>query len=336
LNSLSSLVEAFAKLIGKGTGVREAFNDRKISDTTEEVHDRSEVLTGAAYKIFLAIYDGLKPELGAEEALRQAGQIMGFFLTRVADYTPENQLTLEDVAKAYLKVDKEFFDYRYHNLLVDEFRRREIFDADSEREWLAHEAATPKLWLHPQWQEDKVEQIVLGNLDKLGVGPDFGLKVQSVNRIEPFGHVKERGPSRRPMQTIVRVQLTYGRGEGAQTLHNHGILVFNASGMLAEYHAPLTPDYFAPQLMDVFAQAQALSLLGHAAQLRLDQRGAPLSIVRKADGQLTVESRVMRGEGLNTYMEVFTLDNPRGERREIVVPPLPPDKRILISDDLLK
>ena len=30
-------------------------------------------------------------------------------------------MTLEDVAKAYLKVDKEFFGGRYHAMLVDEF-----------------------------------------------------------------------------------------------------------------------------------------------------------------------------------------------------------------------
>jgi len=35
-------------------------------------------------------------------------------------------------------------------------------------------------------------------------------------------------------------------------------------------------------------------------------------------------------------MEVFTLDNPLGGRHEIVIPPVPPSKRIRISDDLLK
>jgi hypothetical protein len=35
-------------------------------------------------------------------------------------------------------------------------------------------------------------------------------------------------------------------------------------------------------------------------------------------------------------MEVFTLDNPQGERREILISPIPPAKRLRISDDLLK
>ncbi len=35
-------------------------------------------------------------------------------------------------------------------------------------------------------------------------------------------------------------------------------------------------------------------------------------------------------------MEVYSLDNPGGERHEILISPVPPDKRIRISDELLK
>jgi hypothetical protein len=329
-NALTRLGEAFAALTGRDTGIRDAFNDLKVSDTTEEIHDRSRVLTGAAYKIFLAVYSRLRNEQGIEEqeAMRKAGEIMGAFLTRANDYTPENEVTLEDVAKAYLKVDKEFFASRYHATLVDEFTRREIFDAKSVSEWLAHEAATPQLWLHPRWPDHKVEQLIRANLDKLGVGLDFGLKLQSVTRVNYL----RRGIGL--AQTIVRVQLTQGRGDDAKPLDNHGILVFHASGMLTDYHAPLPPDDYAP-LSDAFSQAQALMAISQASQLNLDKRGAALSLVRKPDGQLTVEARVMRGEGINAYLEVFTLDNPQGERREILISPLPPDKRIPIPDDLI-
>jgi hypothetical protein len=172
--------------------------------------------------------------------------------------------------------------------------------------------------------------MVQANQDKLGVGPDLGLKLQSVTRINHF----RRGIG--PAQTIVRVQLTQGRGEGATPLDNHGILVFHASGMLTDYHSPLPPGEQASLLPDVFAQAEAITMIGQAHQLSLGERGAPLSLVRSPAGRLTVEARVMRGEGLNAWMEVFTLDNPRGERREIVIPPVPPDKRIRIAEDLLR
>jgi len=329
-NALTRMGEALGGLAGEGACIREAFNEKKVSDTSDEAHERSETFTGAAYKIFLTIYSRLRSEHSVEEAIQKAAQIMGVFLTRAADYTPENQMTLEDVAKAYLKVDKEFFDYRYHTALVEEFTRREIFDVESVTEWRAHEAATPQLWLQPRWPDHKIEQLLQANFDKLGIGPEFGLKLQSVTRGNRFR------PAPGPEQTIVRVQLTEGRGDGATPLDNHGILVFRASGMLADYHSPLPSGDSASTLADAFSQAQAVSMIGQSHRRGLDQRGAPLSIVRKPDGQLTVEARVMRGAGLNAYMEVFTLDNPRGERREILIPPVSPNKRIRISDDLLK
>ncbi len=218
-NALTRLGEALAALTGKGTGVRDAFHDKKVSDTDEEVHARSEVLTGAAYKLFLTIYSRLKSEKGVKEqdALRKAGEIMGVFLVRAADYTPENTMTLEDVAKAYLKVDKEFYDGCYHAMLVDEFIRREIFDADSLSEWLAHEAAIPQLYLSRRPIDREVEPLIHANLDTL-VGPDFGLKLQSVtHESRLLGRISFG-------QTIVRVQLTEGRGDDAIPLDNHGIL----------------------------------------------------------------------------------------------------------------
>ncbi|MBS1791412.1 MAG: hypothetical protein JST85_27115 [Acidobacteria bacterium] len=321
-NALSSLGESFAALVGTGTGIREAFNDDKVSDTSEEVHDRSTVLTGAAYKIFLKIYDELKPQRRPVAALQQAGEIMGIFLTRAADYTPENEMSLEDVAKAYLKVDRELFGGHYHNLLVDEFTRREIFDANSEHDWAVHEDSLPYLYLSSQMSESDIEAMLQGNVDVLRIGQDFGLKLQSVTRDERFN------------QTIVRAQLTMGRGEGAIPLNNHGVFVFRADGSLADYHAPVSP-YASWQSPLQSESVQLRSLMSRAKRLGLDKHSAPLSIVRNADGQLTIESQVMRGEGLNTYMEVFSLKKPIGERREIMIPPLPTSKSLPIADDIL-
>jgi hypothetical protein len=207
-------------------------------------------------------------------------------------------MTLEDVGKAYLKVDAEHFGGRYRDRLVTEFRHREIFDADSLDEWLAHEAALPDLRLPFAHRAQDAENLVRGNLDELGIGPDFGLTVQSVTRDTRF------------RQTIVRVQLTLGRGADAVPLGNHGVLVFRQDGTLVDYHAPLTPDSAS--------QVQAVILLDRARQLGVDRRGAPLSIVRKADGQLGVEARVMRADGPNAWVDAFTLDAPHGERREVV------------------
>jgi hypothetical protein len=318
-NALTRIAESLGVMIGDGSELRDAFHDKKVSDTSTEVHDRSEVLTGAAYKFFLTIYDELRPQLGAEEAVRQAGNILGFFVTRSADYVPENQMTLADVTRGWLKVDKEYFGYRYHQRLVDEFTRREIFDADSVREWLAHEAAIPQLFLLHEWPDQKIEQVVLANQHQLGLGPDFGVQVQSITRLEH----NRRGPVRRneAATIIVRVQLTQGRGDDAPRFDNHGILVFRPSGMLADFHSPLPPGEQAELSPNVFEQTQALAKLGQAHQFRLASHGAPLALVRQPSGPWSVEARVLRGQGINTWIEVFSLDNPKGERREIVIPP---------------
>jgi len=325
-NSLTCMGEAWGGLIPTEPCIRNAFNDSKISDTTDEIHDRSKVLTGAAYRLFLTVFSSLTSHRGTadSEALTEAGRILGTFLARSTDYTPENQVTLEDVAKAYLKVDKEFFGGSYHDMLVDEFIRRELFDANSETEWMAHEASMPHLRLHGQPSDRKVEELIEANQDDLGVTADFGLKLQSVVR-DNLG------------QTIVRVQLTMGRDADATPLNNHGVLVFRRDGTLADYHAPVSSennDHILPPYQYVHA-AQVHPMMVRARQLGLDQHNAPMSIVRRTDGRLTMEVRVLRGEGLNAYMEVFTLDKPEGERHEILIPPIPPNKRIAIQNDLI-
>src|SRR6266446_1966328 len=79
-NALTRLAEVFAVLVGEGTGLRDAFHDKKVSDTSDEVHDRSEVLTGGLYRVFVSIYDELKRQ-NRERAVEEAGAILGTFLT---------------------------------------------------------------------------------------------------------------------------------------------------------------------------------------------------------------------------------------------------------------
>ena len=314
-NSLSRIGEAFAVLVGSGTGIRDAFNDNKVSNTTDEEHERSSVLTGAAYTVFTQIYDKLKSEKGLDEqkALAQAGDIMGTFLVLSTDYTPENSMTLEDVCKAYLKVDKEIYGGRYQSLFASEFTRRELFDANSVADWMAHEAAMPDLRLPRRAKDRKIDNLIQASLDKLGIGPDFGLKLQSVTRDSLSG------------RTMVRVQLTDGRESDAPLLNNHGILTFRADGTLADYHSPLPSD--GESQMRAQLNVHATTLVNQARQFGLDHRGGLLSIVRGPDGQLSVEARVMRSEGLNCWAEVFSLKHPEGERREVIVPTIPGNLR---------
>jgi len=329
-NSVTRLCEAFAALVGVGTGLRDAFNDKKVSDTEEEEHDRSEVLTGAVYKVFTQIYDDLKKKQAANDlkALEQAVDIMGTFLVLSTDFTPENTMTLEDVGKAYLKVDKEVFGGLYGAMFADEFIKREIFTANSVSEWMAHESEVPDMRLPKHASDRKIDSLVQANLDNLGIGPDFGLKVQSIATDSRSG------------DTIVRVQLTDGRGSDATPFDNHGVLIFRADRTLADFCSPFPSE----DSLHMRAQLKVIApmLVNRARQMGLDSRGGLLSLARRADGSLTIESRVMRGEGMNCWLEAFSIEHPEGERREVITPTVPSNIRgvqrsgvqILSADDL--
>jgi hypothetical protein len=329
LNQSSSLTR-FAEALNAFTGTgpsRDFFNDKKVSDTEDEVHDRSEVLTGAVYKIFTLIYDDLKTRKGLDdrEAMMQAGEIMGTFLTHTTDYTPENHPTLEDVGKAYLKVDKEIYGGRYQSWFVDEFIRRQIFDQNSVNEWKAHEAGMLDLRLPKKASEKNINKLVQANLDKLGIPPVYGLLLQSVTRDERFG------------TTMVRVQVR--RLSDGMLFDNEGILTFRSDSTLGDYYTPL-PEVTSSQMREEsYGQLQAL--VSQAKLLGLDSHGGLLSITRKENGLLTVEVRVIRGEGINCWAEVYSLEHPEGQRREVMIPTFrgvsglqPNGVQILTADDL--
>ena len=330
-NVLTTLGEALDGIIGEpGIGLRNAFHDKKVSDTSSEVHDRSEVLTGAAYKLFLLVYGQLRNEgVGQVAALEQASDIMGTFLVACTDFTPEQSMEFADVAKAYLKVDKERFGGRYHSFLVDEFTRRELLDADSLSDWVTHEAQVPNLLLPRRVTDKTVDKMLQSNLDELGIFPEFGLVLQSVTHDSRSGN------------KIVRVQLTEGRGSDAPLFDNYGVLTFRADRTLADYHHPI-PHASGVQTQSVASQSRIRSLVGQARISGLDRRGAPLSIVRDSmGGGLTIEARVMRGEAMYCYEVAYTLANPQGERRELITPTMPrkltglqPNGTLILAGDL--
>jgi len=331
-SALTQLAEALGPLTGEDTCLRDAFHDRKVSDTTTEPHDRSEVLTGAAYNFFVMLYESFRSNqgLGEPEAVEAAADVAGTFITRTVDYTPENTMTLEDVVRAYLKVDKELFGSRYHQFLLEEFTRRELFDSNSLNDWLAHEAALPNIKLPGRSSDKAINKMLQQHLDELGIGPEFGVMLQSVTRDSRFG------------QTLVRVQLTEGRDDSAVPLENHGLLVFRSNGTLADYYSPIPGDYTANS--GFHAQAEARSLVARARVLGLAHRGAPLSIALRPDGRQTVEARVMRSKGFYCWEDVYSLENPGGERRNAITPQLPRritgyqgnGVEILTADDLAR
>jgi hypothetical protein len=99
-----------------------------------------------------------------------------------------------------------------------------------------------------------------------------------------------------------------------------------------DYHGPL-PSGVRPAL--------ALQRIQQAEQLGLDQHGAPLAIVAAADGQVQIEARLQEGNGSQSFLRVFSLDHPDGERRALEISEagelkafLPSGAVILTAEDL--
>ena len=44
-------------------------------------------------------------------------------------------------------------------------------------------------------------------------------------------------------------------------------------------------------------------------------------------------AREPRGHGIDEHVIVFTVERPQGERREVIIPPVPADKRVVVSAD---
>src|SRR5581483_7719095 len=103
---------------------------------------------------------------------------------------------------------------------------------------------------------------------------------------------------------------------------NEGILTFRPDRTLADYYTPLPEETASPIREQSYGHM--LALVDQAKQLGLDRHGGLLSIGHGADGQLTVEATVMRSEGINCWVEAFTLEHPEGERRQVMTPTFPP------------
>ncbi|HVE83970.1 MAG TPA: hypothetical protein VND93_14030, partial [Myxococcales bacterium] len=295
-NSLTRMGEAFAALTGQGTGVRDALQDKTMSTTSPEVHDRSEVLTGASYKIFQSVYqDQLAHGRSREDAMQVAGDVMGTMNLRATEHTPENQLTFEDVGKGWLKVDKEYFHGKYHDVIANELKRREVFTDQSVKDFDAHEAALPKLSMGIHKNDDALNSLINKNLGKLGIGPGFGLKVLS-HELDDNG------------AQIVRVQLTDKSGKKAVDLDNHGVLTFRPDGSLMDWQSPVPKGATTADLAPVLAAARAAGL---------DQHGAPVGVRRGDDGQLTAAARAMPTGNMNSTVTTWSLANPDGQVHDI-------------------
>jgi hypothetical protein len=105
----SAIAEEFEEALGRGRrGLRSADNDLSMLEVTDEVHDKSQVFTGAFYDILVDIFDEQRnPDLQDDaETLYQAGKHMtDLFLEALLRGPPQNA-TFKDIADRMVSLEK--------------------------------------------------------------------------------------------------------------------------------------------------------------------------------------------------------------------------------------
>jgi hypothetical protein len=121
-----AIAEQFGEaLYGHSFGLRNADNDLKLSETTEEVHDISQVFTGAVYDILSDMFeDHLDMDMydPAETLFRIGRHIASILITAILK-GPKKNVTYKDVANIMLTLES---NKTWKNFIKTRFSEREI------------------------------------------------------------------------------------------------------------------------------------------------------------------------------------------------------------------
>lgn len=127
-NILSALAEQFGNAIGFPEGLRNADNDLKLSEVSNEVHEISQVFTGAIFDILADIFTANRePRLRDDaEVLYETGKYMAGLTIRALEQSPDNDATYADVAKAMLTIAQADGHEDYVSFIEKHFTLREV------------------------------------------------------------------------------------------------------------------------------------------------------------------------------------------------------------------
>lgn len=124
----SALAEQFGEALGRTTGLRNADNNLKMSDVSTEVHDLSQVFTGAVYDIIADIFaDHHDPSLydPAESLFRVGSHIASLLITAITT-GPAQNATYSDIAKIMLNLET---NPKWQAFIGKQFSTREVLNA---------------------------------------------------------------------------------------------------------------------------------------------------------------------------------------------------------------
>lgn len=132
-NILVALAEQFGLAFGMPNGLRNADNDLKLSEVSNEVHDISQVFTGAIYDILADIFTANRNPRERDDAitLYETGQYMAGLVIRAIEKAPDNNAIYADVAKAMLDFVKDDGHPEYATFIEKHFTLREVLGSQA-------------------------------------------------------------------------------------------------------------------------------------------------------------------------------------------------------------
>jgi len=126
---LSDMAEEFGLALGRDNGLRNADNDKKLSEVTNEVHDLSQVFTGGIYDVLADIF-ALERNIAAEDeslTLLKCAQYLFNLLLRAIQAAPAANATFANVVNQMLTIcAADGKPVAYRNFIRNRFTLREV------------------------------------------------------------------------------------------------------------------------------------------------------------------------------------------------------------------
>lgn len=126
---LSDLAEQFGLALGRPNGLRNADNNLTLNQVTNEVHDLSQVFTGAIYDILADIFSFEKRTAIKDDAatLYEVGQYVCSLVLRAIIAAPAAAVTFADVANKMLTIaNSDGKPVQYRNFIRNQFTLRGV------------------------------------------------------------------------------------------------------------------------------------------------------------------------------------------------------------------
>ena len=131
-NLLASIAEQFGTALGRPNGLRNADNNLKLSDVSNQVHDISRVFTGAIYDILADAFTASRQPRIHDDArvLYDVARNVSGLVTMSILAAPDKDATYKNVAEKMLNLAKEKFP-KYAEFVEKHFTFREVIGTNA-------------------------------------------------------------------------------------------------------------------------------------------------------------------------------------------------------------